>query len=101
ALGVVKRELHEPRERHRAGRPDLLADPCGEPGVVGEVGQTRGGVTLELGSEAGHGRMLSTGTQGERETRSDERVTPEHDRDRRRSGRCGPGATPTPRTPLL
>ena len=71
-IGVVERQLHEASERHRPRGADLRSHALGKPGVVGEVGQIGRGLATELGSEAGHGRILSTAPQRQRQARSDQ-----------------------------
>ena len=91
AVGVVQRELHEPRERHRPAAPDLVADPLHERGILADVREVGRPVAPELGSQVRHGAdatcalviAVRRASEGEAQARPDQRVAAEHDRDRR------------------
>ena len=49
----------------------LAADALGEAGMLGGIGSVGRCVAAQIGSEAGHDRMLSAGPEREREARPD------------------------------
>ena len=86
AIGVVQREVHEPREGDRPVARDLLVDPCHEVLVLPDRVEVGDGVAADARGHL-HGVRPRRPAEHEPDARPDERVATEQDRDRRRRGR--------------
>ena len=85
---VVQREVHEPGERHRAVARDLRVDPGHQLGVLADRVEIRVRVAAQTRRGVHHAARRPA-ADDEPDTRSDERVAAEQDRDRRRGGGRG------------
>ena len=91
AVGVVQGEVHEPREGHRAGGADLVADPGDEAASSPTSARSVGG------SRRRPARIVAHAPQRQAQPRPDQRVAAEDDGDGRRRPRPASGRAATGR----